>query len=623
MSAPPAWALLQRRLMDVMEEGAVALMDKYTERGGAQYYADCVDDLYEMFYDWGLFYAMGAGEVVLDKALDGWNAVTRCNDDGIVHRAKHGEFRHGAVRKYTPQLHREFFNKATMSGAGSSEWHHIGEACVSFYHFGLADPTISENVRRARAFAAMFMGEDPLAPNFDTEHGIFRSPIQTSEGPYVDGNIDKAVWWLQGVQNDKPLGPMTATGKRATLYPVAEYLEEDWFADPVLSEKVVRLFERIVLRGDTPQSLAAAALITNAYMYTGDEKYRKWVLDYAELWLGKIRENGGVVPDNIGPTGKIGEHREGQWWGGLYGWSARGYSNIFNSLTVGAECALLLSGDYGYLELLRSQVQMLMEKAVIEEGRLVTPAKYGPDGWFENRPFPAEYAAHLFHASMDPQDHALMARIAQASEPDSAIANRGLDEWDRLQFYAGKDADWPGKALSADLNSALETLDWIRRDDRDVETMIADNLHPGNPVLMRAMTRVGLGAPSNIYNGGLVQAVVRYFDQDRARPGLPEHVAALVDSVESDRIGLQLVNTSPTETRTVLVQAGAFGQHSFGRVRYEEGDILQEMAVDGKYFSVELRPATSIRLDIGLRRFVNRPTYAFPWHQDGIPVPFQ
>ena len=153
--------------------------------------------------------------------------------------------------------------------------------------------------------------------------------------------------------------------------------------------------------------------------------------------------------------------------------------------------------------------------------------------------------------------------------------------------------------------------------------MIADNLHPGNPISMRAMTRVGLGAPSNIYNGGLVQAVVRYFDQDRARPGLPEHVAALVDSVESDRIGLQLANTSPTETRTVLVQAGAFGQHGYGRVRYEEGDILQKMAVDGKYFSVELRPATSIRLDIGLRRFVNRPTYAFPWHRDGIPVPFQ
>ena len=59
-SAPPAWAVLQRQLMSTMEEGAVALMDKYTERGGAQYYSDCVDDLYEMYYDWGLFYRDGS-----------------------------------------------------------------------------------------------------------------------------------------------------------------------------------------------------------------------------------------------------------------------------------------------------------------------------------------------------------------------------------------------------------------------------------------------------------------------------------------------------------------------------------------------------------------------------------
>ena len=607
-----------------MEEGAVALMDKYTERGGAQYYSDCVDDLYEMYYDWGLFYAMGAGDVVLDKALDGWNAVTRYNDDGIVHRAKHGEFHHGAaLRTYSPQLRREFFNKATMSGAGSSEWHHIGEACVAFYHFGLADPTISENVRRARAFAAMFMGEDPLAPNFDPEQGIFRSPIQTSEGPYVDGSVDKAVWWLQGAMNGKPQGPMTATGRRATLYPVVEYLEDDWFDDPKRRDETVRLFENIVLRGDTPQSLAAAGLITNAYLYTGDEKYRKWVLDYAELWLSKMRENDGIMPDNIGPTGKIGEHREGQWWGGLYGWSARGYSNIFNSLTVGAECALLLSGDHGYLDLLRSQVEMLMEKAVVEEGRLVTPARYGPEGWFDNRPFPAEYAAHLFHASMDPGDYEILARIAEALEPDSAMAIRGQDELARLRYYGGGNPKWPEQALAAELDSALKMLDSMRRDDRDVDTMIAQNQHSGTPVSMKAITGVALGAPATIYNGGLNQALVRYFDLDETRPGLPEDVAALVDKVESDTVGLQLANTSPTETRTVLVQAGAFGQHRFETVHYVGGDTRRELAVDGKYLSVELQPATSIRLDVGLRRFVNQPTYAFPWHRDGIPVPFQ
>ena len=73
----------------------------------------------------------------------------------------------------------------------------------------------------------------------------------------------------------------------------------------------------------------------------------------------------------------------------------------------------------------------------------------------------------------------------------------------------------------------------------------------------------------------------------------------------------------------MLVQAGAFGQHRFETVHYVGGDTRRELAVDGKYLSVELQPATSIRLDVGLRRFVNQPTYAFPWHRDGIPVPFQ
>ena len=55
---------------------------------------------------------------------------------------------------------------------------------MAFYHFGLADPTISENFRRAKRFAAMFIDEDSEAPNYDPEHNVFRSPIQTSVGPY-------------------------------------------------------------------------------------------------------------------------------------------------------------------------------------------------------------------------------------------------------------------------------------------------------------------------------------------------------------------------------------------------------------------------------------------------------
>jgi len=45
--------------------------------------------------------------------------------------------------------------------------------------------------------------------------------------------------------------------------------------------------------------------------------------------------------------------------------------------------------------------------------------------------------------------------------------------------------------------------------------------------------------------------------------------------------------------------------------------------VNGKHFEVVLPPSTAIRISAGMKRFVNRPSYAFPWHGDTIPVPFQ
>ena len=90
-----------------------------------------------------------------------------------------------------------------MATPGGSEWYHKGEANMAFYHFGLADPTISENVRRARRFAALYMDEDPDAPNYDPQHNIFRSPIQSSVGPLRHANVADAPGWLHGGGKNK------------------------------------------------------------------------------------------------------------------------------------------------------------------------------------------------------------------------------------------------------------------------------------------------------------------------------------------------------------------------------------------------------------------------------------
>ena len=651
---------MERNLISLMEEAAPVMIKKHTEPGGALYFAEDFDDLYEQFYNWSLFYAIGADESLLNLALREWNATTRISDDSFNHRLRHNDF----TKVFRPSMHNEFWNLAQ-----STEWHHLGEGNMAFYDFGVACPMISENVRRARRFAAMFIGEDPEAPNYDPEYKILRSPFHSSQGPRLHGDADFANTMLLG---GRWLGgEVNYYGVRASLYPIVEDLELNWYEDPKRREEIVELFDKLVLQCDTPNSLGATALVTNAYLYTGDEKYKRWVLEYTEAWLDRMRRNNGIMPDNVGPTGKIGEHRNGLWWGGQYGWNHyQGYNIMFHSLTIAAECALLLTGDFGYLELLRSQIQLLLENSVTrEDGQLIMPTRYGPNGWYYDPPvgpsndgilpmrgvytgpipWRMQELAHLYHASMSAEDYELIIRIRDGEvERDwNEIGDRGGEknsgetEFARFQYYDGMNPDWPEKILSAEYQWAVEAFDKIRLDNRTVEEIITTNYFPPNPVFTKGLTQVTMGAPQSVYNGGLLRATVRYYDRDNARPGLPQDVAALVDKLTSDAVGIQLVNLSTTETRNAIVQAGAFGEHQFATLRYREMSqeglhrnsylwlrsereyTKKEIPVNAKYFAVQLPPSTSIRLEVGMHRFVNNPSYAFPWHGETIPVPFQ
>ena len=660
ISASPGWALMERNLIDLMEEAAPMMVKKYTEPGGALYFAEDFDDLYEQFYNWCLFYSIGADESTLNFALQEWNATTRISDDSFNHRLRHNDF----TKVFRPSMHNEFWNLAQ-----AMEWHHLGEGNMALYDFGVACPTVSENVRRARRFAAMFIGEDPEAPNYDPEHKILRSPFHSSQGPRLHADADFANTML--LAGRFLGGEVNYYGVRASLYPIVEDLELNWYEDPKRRAEIVELFEKMVLQSDTPNSLGATALVTNAYLYTGDEKYKRWVLEYTEAWLDRMRRNNGIMPDNVGPTGKIGEHRNGVWWGGQYGWNHyQGYNIMFHSLTIAAECALLLTGDFGYLELLRSQIQLMLENSVTrEDGQLIMPTRYGPEGWCYDPPvgpsnddilpkrgvytgpipWRMQELAHLYHASMSTEDYELITRIRDGEvERDwNEIGDRGGEknggetEFARFQYYDGLNPDWPEKILSAEYRWAVEAFDKIRLDDRTVEEIITTNYFPPNPVFTKGLTQVTMGAPQSVYNGGLLRATVRYFDRDNARPGLPKDVAALVDKLASDAVGIQLVNLSTTETRNTIVQAGAFGEHQFTVLKHREmsqeglhqNPYLwlrsersysgKEIPVNAKYFAVQLPPSTSIRLEVGMRRFVNNPSYAFPWHGETIPVPFQ
>ena len=643
VTAPPAWALMERQLFSLMEESARTYTSKYAERGGATLLAEDLDDLYEQFYNFGIFYALGGADDMLDLHLQQWNATNRISDQSFNHRPIHNNH----TKKFTPAQHNEFWG---MNHA--MEWHHLGEGLMSWYDMGVADPTISENARRSRRFAGMYIGEDPEADLWDANQRIIRSPFQSSQGPMLEGDVNWANTML--LAGRYLGGEVNYYGVRASLYPIVPHLEARWFENPQRRAYIVDLFNKLVLQRDTPNTLAAAALVTDAYLYTGDEKYKQWVLDYLEAWIDRTKRNGGSTPGNVDHDGVIGGGREGVFWGGQYGWNHyQGYNIMFHGINIAVECAQLLTGDSGYLDFLRSQIKLQVDNGrKREDGQFLVPVRYGPDGWdwnpapglhvsdgiemrsywLEPTPLRGQDIMHLYHASMAREDYELITLVRDGdvehdwNDVGASLGekNWGNTEFARFQYYDGKNPSWPEQILRAEYQQALETYENMRADERSPLEIIATNRLPSQPVLTKGLTQVALGAPQSVYNGGLLRATVRYFDADRLRPGLPLDVAALVDELGPAVAGIQLVNTSRHETRRLIVQAGAFGEHRFTQLKYRAAGKDSEVAttVEGKYFSVELPPSTAIRVGAGLDRFCNTPSYAFPWHGDGIPVPF-
>ena len=52
-------------------------------------------------------------------------------------------------------------------------------------------------------------------------------------------------------------------------------------------------------------NLAAAGLVLNAWILTGDPRYRGWIEQYVGAWRERAVANDGIVPDNVGPDGVL------------------------------------------------------------------------------------------------------------------------------------------------------------------------------------------------------------------------------------------------------------------------------------------------------------------------------
>ena len=598
-TSAPAWAVLERRLIDAIDEAAPVFLETYTRPGGAlvwkpDYPGDGVwaDDLYEAFFNWPLYHALGGSDFVGRKAVEEWNAVTR-------------------------QITYDY-GRATREFISDDDWFHNAENYIYFYYLGMSDPTNREMIERAKRFAGFYMNEDPEVPNYDATHRIIRTPFSGGAGPRFSARFADVSYNLEY--------------RHTTLGPGFDYPDK-WRDDDEWVAKVHARFDDVVMNGDVVVNLSVVPLAATAFLYTGESKYRDWIVEYVDAWMERTESNGGIIPDNTGPTGKVGEQRNGEWWGGFYGWTGRyGHQMMGSAITIAAEAAQLVTGEAKYLQLLRGHIDTLIEHGREEEGRFQVPHNRTDEGWVNFNPIHPHPPVHLWSASMAAEDWERLEHLRRGSEEEwRAVGQRGprsLDDRAWTRYLAGDLPDYPERILQANYREVVRRLDEVIHEDADLTQLDVHRWQQVNPVVTEALVHLTTGAPQTIYWGGMAQGKVRYFDPASRRAGLPSDVAALVSSVQPEGITLTLVNLSAGQERQVIVGAGSFAEHRFTDVSLSKADVaaapdddgVSSRSVDGTYFQVELRPGSEIELQIGMEYNCQQPSYAFPWHGDGIPI---
>ena len=621
---PPGWALAERELFDLLDAAWRRFARDFTGPDGRLTYRDVltsrdgVDDFYEVFFNWPQLYLLGGADDLLAESERHWEGVTaQLTELGMLA----GEYERGY------------------------DWFHQGESLLLLYFLTMANP--ARWAERAVRFAELYV--DPAHGNYDPAHRIIRRPHNGSD-PERAGLFDGTHYpWLDREARcyGFPLDWLVPDGAP----------EPERARDPRLTGEMTNRMGA----GDTAVNLAAVGLVMNAWMLTGSPRYVHWIEQYVGAWRERAAANDGIVPDNVGPDGVVGSLLDGRWYGGHYGWTwPHGWYSVGCAVAVAALAAATATADDGYLDLLRPGLAALAEhgKAMpfaesdsslpskwypqlseaVSIPTLLVPFRYSDRGWFDYNPMLADIPVALWHHSYDPADRQRLEELRKAAGYDwrTVRSFRSKEEagheepW--FAFLTGDNPDYPEKILAAAQAQVRHRLARMRA-YRDLEVSEAD-IHlwqQCNPVVTEALVQLTWGGPQVIYNGGLQQARVRYYDAGRRRPGLPASVAALVSSIDPLATVADLVNLDPEHDRTVIVQAGAFAEHTIEAVRYTacpdrswlgdlydyghgEPTVVERHAdVRGPWLTVRLPASTRIRLTLTLALRARTPSYATPF----------
>jgi hypothetical protein len=573
--APPEWALLERRLLQAQSDACEAFYDHYFDERG---YLLCVprwggddgpDDAAENQLNWTMLHALGGSDQLLSLFKQGWNGHLQQYTEAKTVEVDLA--REGMYYKEFPVMF---------------DWFHNGEGFSAFNLQGLSEPNDPAMCVRAKRYAGFYTGEDPYTPNYDPEHKIIRSCFNGSRGPLL----------------------RKATGL-------------DWAGDPIEIEGRFRLghgessYDEMVAHfkdyndivGDNPMNLATTILALNAYMLDHEQKYKDWALEYIDAWCDRTAENGGIIPTNIGLDGTIGGECDGKWYGGIYGWgftvtvpqtgelAHRTYSHTraINGFGVG----LLLSGNQRYVDTWRGVIDHINSNAREIDGETKWPNAYGDyfgeEDWYDwkDKPF-SSGAMEVWYWSMNRED---LPRVES-------------DPW--VSYLEGENPDYPADALRNAMGRVRRDMEEMAADTCSPDTRLSDDMNHINPAKTGTLTQLMLGGLPTGRVGSPLYSRFRYFDPDHRRAGVPEDVAALVEKLSDESVTVTLVNVNPIEPRTLIVQGGAYAEHTISSVAIEGGETTN---IGESAFQIHLAPGCGTRLEIKTDRYANTPTLAFPW----------
>lgn len=603
LAPAPPWAILQRTLIAEIDAAAIAFADRYSRHDGTLYFRnewpgmDGSDDPYEGFATFPLFYALGGSEAVYRRSRIIWEGIT---------------FQFTELGQISNEYDRGY------------DWMHHGESNLMLYFFGLADPGSLADPIRARRFAGLYTGQTLSIGNWDPEHRMIRAPITGSDGPLHHHTAEHWVTHREILDGYlPPFDDIPGVDPDGVTCP--------WSDDATYAAIIDRVNSRQA-RGDVPVNLLATSLATHAALYRPDPALITWVTDYATAWAERAVANNGILPDNIGLSGQVGEYNDGNWWGGYYGWRwPHGAMTLLESITVAAANVLLLTGDDSLLALPRSQLDLLWSLRRDGETVPLVPARHGRDGWMDYRPMHPMYGTYLWAMTFDEADAERAERGWDQTRFDKVdpAYNRSREtigyhmgfNGNTAQWFAymrGRNPDFPTDILLSNLSTVRAQIAAMATPERDPqlydwtsEAMTIHRWQDWTPVLCEALCVLTTGGPMHAYHGGLQFSALRHFDGLLRRPGLPADVAALVDSQGRDWVRITLCNTGPQPRQSIL-QAGMFGEHRFASVA-EGAGAAEMLATAARWIAVALPPQSTITLLLGLQRFCAMPSYATPW----------